>query len=111
MDKNLFGVSAQVTAPGVLVFGQIFRTLRAGNQGRVEHRSEEFARTATHFGSAIHLKAASTPATADHGRHRGVKKCCGLALRDDVERNLDIDFRVQVHRHRVRAHGLDVRLG
>jgi len=85
VDKNLFGVSAQVTAPGVLVFGQIFRTLRAGNQGRVEHRSEEFARTATHFGSAIHLKAASTPATADHGRHRGVKKCCGLALRDDVE--------------------------
>lgn len=34
-----------------------------------------------------------------------------LALRHDVQRYLDIDFRVQVHRHKMRAHGLDVRLG
>jgi hypothetical protein len=30
VDKNLFGVSRQVTAPGVLAFGQIFAALRAG---------------------------------------------------------------------------------
>jgi hypothetical protein len=71
VDKNLFGVSAQVTAPGVLVFGQIFATLKAGNQGHAEHRSEEFARPATDFACAIHLSAAGTPATADHGYHRG----------------------------------------
>ena len=32
VDKNLFGVSGQVTAPGVLVFGRIFGELRAGNE-------------------------------------------------------------------------------
>ena len=30
VDKNLFGVSGQVTAPGVLAFSQIFTALRAG---------------------------------------------------------------------------------
>jgi hypothetical protein len=30
VDKNLFGVSAQVTAPGVLAFGHIFAELRGG---------------------------------------------------------------------------------
>ncbi len=30
VEKNLFGVSGQVTAPGVLAFGQIFAALRAG---------------------------------------------------------------------------------
>ncbi len=30
VDKNLFGVSGQVTAPGVLAFSQIFAALRAG---------------------------------------------------------------------------------
>jgi hypothetical protein len=31
VDNNLFGVSVQVTASGVLVFGQIFAALSAGN--------------------------------------------------------------------------------
>jgi hypothetical protein len=30
VENNLFGVSGQVTAPGVLAFGQIFAALRAG---------------------------------------------------------------------------------
>jgi len=30
VDKNLVGVSGQVTAPGVLPFGQIFAALRGG---------------------------------------------------------------------------------
>ncbi len=30
VDKNLFGVSGQVTASGVLAFRQIFAALRAG---------------------------------------------------------------------------------
>jgi hypothetical protein len=30
VEKNLFGVSGQVTAPGVLAFSQIFAALRAG---------------------------------------------------------------------------------
>ena len=30
VDKNLYGVSGQVTAPGVLVFSQIFGALQAG---------------------------------------------------------------------------------
>jgi hypothetical protein len=30
VDRNLFGVSGQVTAPGVLAFNQIFATLRVG---------------------------------------------------------------------------------
>jgi hypothetical protein len=33
VDNNLFGVSAQVTAPGVLAFGQIFAALRVGKAG------------------------------------------------------------------------------
>jgi hypothetical protein len=33
VDNNLFGVSAQVTASGVLVFGQIFAALSSGNGG------------------------------------------------------------------------------
>ncbi len=36
VDKNLFGVSGQVTASGVLAFGQIFATLRAGNGARAD---------------------------------------------------------------------------
>jgi hypothetical protein len=31
VDNNLFGVSCQVTASGVLVFGQIFGALSTGN--------------------------------------------------------------------------------
>jgi hypothetical protein len=34
VDNNLFGVSAQVTVSGVLVFGQIFAALSTGNSGR-----------------------------------------------------------------------------
>ena len=34
VDKNLFGVSGQVTASGVLAFSQIFAALRAGNGAR-----------------------------------------------------------------------------
>jgi hypothetical protein len=30
VDKNLSGVSSQVTAPGVLAFGHIFAALRQG---------------------------------------------------------------------------------
>jgi hypothetical protein len=30
VEKNLIGVSGQVTASGVLAFGQIFATLRGG---------------------------------------------------------------------------------
>jgi len=44
VEKNFSGVSAQVTASGVLVFGQIFPTLNAGNQGRVAYSSKQFAR-------------------------------------------------------------------
>jgi hypothetical protein len=33
VDKNLYGVSPQVTAPGVLAFGQIFAALSPGNGG------------------------------------------------------------------------------
>jgi len=36
VDKNLFGVSRQVTAPGVLAFGQIFAALRVGNGARAD---------------------------------------------------------------------------
>jgi hypothetical protein len=38
VDKNLYGVSAQVTAPGVLAFGQILTALRRGNEGRTGTR-------------------------------------------------------------------------
>ncbi len=34
VDKNLYGVSGQVTVPGVLAFRDIFPALRAGNAGR-----------------------------------------------------------------------------
>jgi hypothetical protein len=34
VDKNLFGVSPQVTVSGVLAFGHIFATLRAGYDDR-----------------------------------------------------------------------------
>lgn len=34
VDKNLYGVSGQVTAPGVLVFSQIFGALQAGKGDR-----------------------------------------------------------------------------
>jgi len=34
VEKNLFGVSGQVTASGVLAFSQIFAALRAGNGAR-----------------------------------------------------------------------------
>jgi len=31
VEKNLFGVSREVTVPGVLAFGHIFAALRGGN--------------------------------------------------------------------------------
>ena len=34
VDKNLYGVSGQVTAPGVLAFRHIFAALRGGNASR-----------------------------------------------------------------------------
>jgi hypothetical protein len=34
VENNLFGVSGQVTASGVLAFSQIFAALRAGNDAR-----------------------------------------------------------------------------
>ena len=36
VDKNLFGVSGQVTASGVLAFSQIFAALRAGKTFRAD---------------------------------------------------------------------------
>ena len=36
VDKNLFGVSGQVTASGVLAFSQIFAALRAGKAARAD---------------------------------------------------------------------------
>ena len=33
VDNNLYGVSGQVTAPGVLVINQIFGALQAGKGG------------------------------------------------------------------------------
>jgi hypothetical protein len=36
VDKNLSGVSGQVTASGVLAFSQIFAALRAGNAARAD---------------------------------------------------------------------------
>jgi len=36
VDKNLFGVSGQVTASGVLAFSQIFAALRAGKGARAD---------------------------------------------------------------------------
>ncbi|AHM09766.1 hypothetical protein HX92_3475 [Mycobacterium tuberculosis] len=40
MDKNLFGVSSQVTAPGVLAFRHIFLTLRPGEDTRPQTPAE-----------------------------------------------------------------------
>jgi hypothetical protein len=45
VDNNLSGVSRQVTAPGVLSFGQILAALRAGKEHLPQTRVEEFART------------------------------------------------------------------
>lgn len=44
MDKNLYGVSAQVIASGVLVFSHIFAELMQGYTGPVRTPSELFAR-------------------------------------------------------------------
>ncbi|AYE93510.1 hypothetical protein C0J29_00440 [Mycobacterium paragordonae] len=44
MDKNLYGVSAQVIAPGVLVFSHIFAELMQGYADPVDTPSETFAR-------------------------------------------------------------------
>src|ERR1700677_2130817 len=54
--------------------------------------------------------------TTGHGDSLGrpppeFSKRCALALRDDVERNHDVDFGMQVHRHRVRADRLDMCFG
>lgn len=46
VDKNLYGVSAQVIAPGVLVFGHIFGELMQGYADPVQAPSEPFARIA-----------------------------------------------------------------
>lgn len=40
VDKNLFGVSSQVTAPGVLAFRHIFLTLRPGEDTRPQTPAE-----------------------------------------------------------------------
>ncbi|WP_424747428.1 hypothetical protein [Mycobacterium sp.] len=45
MDKNLYGVSGQVTASGVLAFGHIFAALHAGNEHRQKTPQKKFART------------------------------------------------------------------
>ena len=44
VDKNLYGVSWQVTAPGVLPFGQIFAALRGGNDPHRNAPPKLFAR-------------------------------------------------------------------
>jgi hypothetical protein len=46
VDKNLYGVSRQVTAPGVLVFGHIFGELSAGKECPEKRSHRLFARTA-----------------------------------------------------------------
>jgi len=45
VDKNLYGVSGQVTAPGVLAFGHIFAALRPGKGDRPKRSQKKFART------------------------------------------------------------------
>lgn len=40
VDKNLFGVSSQVTAPGMLAFRHIFLTLRPGEDTRPQTPAE-----------------------------------------------------------------------
>jgi hypothetical protein len=47
VDNNLYGVSGQVTAPGVLAFGHIFSELRAGKENRWTTPSKLFARKHT----------------------------------------------------------------
>jgi hypothetical protein len=47
VDKNLYGVSGQVTTPGVLAFGHIFSELRAGKETRGTTPSKLFARKRT----------------------------------------------------------------
>jgi hypothetical protein len=47
VDKNLYGVSGQVTAPGVLAFGHIFTELRGGKENRWTTPSKLFARKQT----------------------------------------------------------------
>lgn len=48
------------------------------------------------------------PAAADQGHRRERANVGGLALRDNLESDLDVDLGMQVHRHRVGADGLDV---
>jgi hypothetical protein len=40
VEKNLFGVSGQVTVSGVLSFSQIFAALRAGKDARANSASK-----------------------------------------------------------------------
>jgi hypothetical protein len=47
VENNLFGVSGQVTAPGVLAFGQIFAALQAGKDGYAQAASKSFASATT----------------------------------------------------------------
>jgi hypothetical protein len=68
VDNNLFGVSCEVTAPGVLPFGQIFAALRAGNGARPQTPSEQFARTAARVAPSKQRQSRRRPATAAIGR-------------------------------------------
>jgi hypothetical protein len=47
VENNLFGVSGQVTAPGVLAFGQIFAALRPGKDVCAQAAPKSFASPAT----------------------------------------------------------------
>ncbi len=113
VDNNLPGVSGQVTASGVLVFAEIFGELSLGNGGRAKTPSEKFA-SGNFFGNAPGGAAARFGQPKTRRGHPGLHRVDsfeGLGFRDDVERDLDVDFRVQVHHHRMRAHRLDVGLG
>lgn len=44
VDKNLYGVSGEVTAPGVLAFRRVFAALRAGKAPCRNAPQKEFAR-------------------------------------------------------------------
>lgn len=44
VDKNLYGVSGQVTAPGVLAFHRVFPALRAGKSPGRHTPRKQFAR-------------------------------------------------------------------
>lgn len=74
VDKNLFGVSGQVTASGVLVFAEIFPKLISGNEARPKPCSGKFAsRAPPHRASQLSRiwpRAAQNPVAAT-GRHRG----------------------------------------